>query len=226
MYITVIIPAFNESRKIGATIDSIKEIGLIDNIIVVDDGSTDNTADIAEKKGATVIKLDENRGKGNALNVGLENSRYDKSDIVVFLDADVGGSGSEIVKIINPIINEKCDVAIAKFKDGVKPGGFGLVKLSARFGAKLLTGVYVHSILSGQRAFAADTLEKLIVEKGYGAEVGMTIDLIRRGFTIKEYEVSMTHNETGRDLKGFLHRGKQLVHILKILLKKAVIRKA
>lgn len=55
---------------------------------------------------------------------------------------------------------------------------------------------------------------------GYGVEVGMTIDILKYGYSIKEILVNMTHNETGRDLKGFIHRGKQYYHIKKIANKK------
>ena len=69
-------------------------------------------------------------------------------------------------------------------------------------------------------------LKKEVLEKfneipfGYGVEVGMTIDILKHGYRIKEVLVNMTHSETGRDLKGFIHRGKQYYHIKKVLRQK------
>ncbi|MDK2799897.1 MAG: hypothetical protein PWP27_1412 [Clostridiales bacterium] len=216
--ISVIIPAFNESNRIKDTIESIKSIHVSSEIIVIDDGSTDNTYKIAEQSGAKVLRCLKNGGKGNALKIGIEKC---KGEIIVFLDADVGKSAKEIKKIIDPIQQGKCDVAIAKFGKAKKKGGFGIVKFVSRYGARLLSGAYVESILSGQRAFKIEVLRKIEIGTGYGAEVGMTIDIIKNGYTILECDVDMTHNETGRDLKGFIHRGKQMYDIIKVLINKA-----
>lgn len=79
-----------------------------------------------------------------------------------------------------------------------------------------MTGVELDATLSGQRIFKREVLEKFDeIPFGYGVEVGMTIDILKYGFKIKEVLVNMTHNETGRNLKGFIHRGKQYYHIKK-----------
>ncbi|NLY42703.1 MAG: glycosyltransferase family 2 protein [Clostridiaceae bacterium] len=219
---SVIIPAHNESEFIEKTINSVKLTGMVDEIIVVDDGSDDSTYDIAKKNGAIVIRNDKKRGKGNALMKGLQEC---SGDVIVFLDADVGGSAVEISKIIIPVKMDICDVAIARFGRAKKKGGFGLVKLISRYGAFLLCGRYIESILSGQRAFKAEVLKNISIGNGYGAEVGMTIDIVRKGYTLLEWDVNMMHRETGRDLKGFIHRGKQMCHILQVLFLKALERR-
>ena len=84
-----------------------------------------------------------------------------------------------------------------------------------------MTGVELDATLSGQRLFKKEVLEKFKeIPFGYGVEVGMTIDILKNGYKIKEVLVNMTHNETGRDLKGFIHRGKQYYHIKRVLKQK------
>ena len=215
----MIVPAYNEEAKIQATIYTIWSTELVDEIVVVDDGSEDRTFKMAEKTGAAVIRCHRNAGKGRALEKGV---RHCKGEIIAFVDADVGITAGEIVKIINPVKVGECDVAIAKFGPAQKKGGFGFVKRLSRYGVKRLTGQYVESVLSGQRAFRAEVLKHISIGAGYGAEVGMTIDIIKKGYRIQEYEVNMTHHETGRDIRGFVHRGKQMADIMKVLIGKSM----
>lgn len=220
-YVSIIIPAYNEENRIKDTIDGIKDLGCINEIIVVDDGSIDDTYKIASSYSfVKAYKLEKNMGKGYALNYGLKVA-MEKSDIIGFLDADLGNSSKEVEKLITPIINDEADVSIAKFPPAKKKGGFGFVKKLAKNGVKFLTGEELDSTLSGQRIFKKDVLEEFNeIPFGYGVEVGMTIDILKKGYKIKEVLVNMTHNETGRNLKGFIHRGKQFYHINAILIKK------
>ncbi|MFZ5965827.1 MAG: glycosyltransferase family 2 protein [Bacillota bacterium] len=218
--ITVVMPAYNEGDRIGATLDALKKSKHVNRIVVIDDGSKDGTADIAAKKGAEVHRLEKNQGKGYALNYGIHYA-VDTSEIVLLLDADLGDSAGEADKLISPIIEGLTDVTIARFPAASKKGGFGLVKKLARYGVKFYTGQMIYTSLSGQRAFKSDVLKKLgILPVDYGVEVGMTIDILRMGYRIQEVDVNMTHRETGRDLQGFVHRGKQFYQISKTLLKK------
>ncbi len=226
MNITILIPAFNEEKNIEKTLSGIenfyndfcKEMKISIDVIVIDDCSEDKTSVKAEKKGAKVIRLSQNRGKGGAIEEGLKHA---SGDIIVFLDADLKESSYEIHKLISPILNNEADVTIAKFKPVKHKGGFGLVKSLAFYGIKHLTGHEIKSALSGQRAFRKEALTHIKkIPSGYGLEVGMLVDILKKGFTIKEVEVDMFHDITKRDLKGFIHRGKQFVDILKILFKK------
>lgn len=144
-----------------------------------------------------------------------------KADIIGFLDGDLGSSASEVEKLIIPIINDECDVTIAKFPPAKKKGGLGFVKNLAKNSVYEMTGVELTSTLSGQRIFKKEVLEIFDeIPFGYGVEVGMTIDILKNNFKIKEILVNMTHSETGRDLKGFIHRGKQFYHIKKVVRQK------
>ena len=204
-YISIIIPAYNEENKIKDTLESIKDIKEIDEIIVVDDGSSDKTSEVAKSVKSdkiNVITQSQNRGKGYALNNGLN-------------------TASEVEKLITPIINNECDVTIAKFPPAKKKGGLGFVKNLAKESVKEMTGVELTSTLSGQRIFKKEVLEIFDeIPFGYGVEVGMTIDILKNNFKIEEVLVNMTHSETGRDLKGFIHRGKQFYHIKKVVRQK------
>lgn len=222
-YISIIIPAYNEENKIKDTLDSIKNIAEINEVIVIDDGSSDKTSEVASSVKDNKIKvftLDKNRGKGYALNYGLEIAMKN-ADIIGFLDGDLGSSSSEVKKLIDPILNNEADVIIAKFPPAKKKGGLGFVKNLAKESVLEMTGKSLDATLSGQRLFKKEVLEKFDeIPFGYGVEVGMTIDILKHGYTIKEVLVNMTHSETGRDLKGFIHRGKQFYHIKKVLKQK------
>lgn len=222
-YISMIIPAYNEEVKIKDTLESIKGIKEINEIIVVDDGSSDNTEKMAKSVNndkVKVFKLDKNRGKGYALNYGLDIAMKN-ANIIGFLDGDLGSSSSETIKLIKPVINNEVDVTIAKFPPAKKKGGMGFVKRLAKESVLEMTGVELDATISGQRIFKREVLEKFKeIPYGYGVEVGMTIDILKHGYSIKEVLVNMTHSETGRDLKGFIHRGKQFYHIKKIVNKK------
>ena len=222
-YISIIMPAYNEASKIKNTLENIYSIEEIDEIIVVDDGSSDNTSEIVssiESKKIKFFKLEKNKGKGYALNYGL-NIAMENADIIGFLDADLGSSSKEVKKLIDSILNNEADVIIAKFPPAKKKGGLGFVKGLAKKSVLEMTGKELDATLSGQRLFKKEVLNKFDkIPFGYGVEVGMTIDILKYGYTIKEVLVNMTHSETGRDLKGFIHRGKQYYHIKKVLRQK------
>lgn len=217
--VSVIIPAFNEEMRIVNTLLAVKHIPFVSKIYVVDDGSMDQTIErVLSIDGVLLIVNDENKGKGYALKKGVE-SAIEQSDIIVFLDADLEESAKEAFKLIEPIINNVADVTIAKFPPSKKKGGFGLVKGLAKYVVYFYTGVKLSTVLSGQRAFKKSVLETIELDyEGYAVELGMTIDIIKKGFTIKEIEVEMFHNETERNIVGFIHRGKQFYHLLKSLI--------
>ena len=186
-YISIIIPAYNEENKIKDTLESIKDIKEIDEIIVVDDGSSDKTSEVAKSVKSdkiNVITQSQNRGKGYALNNGLKEAMK-KADIIGFLDGDLGNTASEVEKLITPIINNECAVTIAKFPPAKKKGGLGFVKNLAKESVKEMTGVELTSTLSGQRIFKKEVLEIFDeIPFGYGVEVGMTIDILKNNFKI------------------------------------------
>lgn len=224
--ISVIVPAYNEETRIVNTLIALKSINNITNIYVIDDGSTDDTyINASAIEGVNVVRQSSNMGKGKALCEGLKLVLND-SDIIVFADADLEESAKDIEKLILPIIENKTDVTIAKFPAAKRKGGFGFVKKLAREGVYINTGVKLDTVLSGQRAFKKEVLQQINqCYTGYGVELGMTIDILNRGYNIMEVDVNMRHNETGRDLSGFIHRGKQFWQILMVLGPKTISTK-
>ncbi|MDS1030110.1 glycosyltransferase family 2 protein [Bacillota bacterium LX-D] len=216
MLVTALIPVYNEEKKIEQTINSLKRIDLIDNIIVIDDGSTDNTVSKIQSSEVKIIKLKNNQGKGQALNQGALNI---SGDIILLVDGDLGETAIEAEKLIRPILAGEADVTIAKFPylQGQK-GGFGIVKGLAFWSVYLASGFKCHSVLSGQRAMVYKAFkEQLPFTSGYSAEVASTIKLVNLGYRILEVPVQMSHNFTRRNLAGFYHRGKQFWHIFLFL---------
>jgi len=109
--VTAIIPAYNESERIKRAILALGSSPLITEIIVVDDGSNDNTAKNAYSCGAAVIKVSPNKGKGNAMNLGVLKSQ---NEIILFCDADMYGFEKEgLENTINPVLKGNLDMSVA-----------------------------------------------------------------------------------------------------------------
>lgn len=215
--VSVIIPAFNEEERIQGTLRSVKRLDRIDELIVVDDGSRDRTAAIAGRYADQVVRLGKHRGKGAALAEGI---RHARGDILLFLDADLEEHAKLSGSLLEPILKGEADMTIARFPAPIRKGGFGLVKGLARSGVRRLTGKTIHATLSGQRALRREVISRLsYFPIGFGIELGLTVQALRAGFRVQEVPLPMRHRETGRDLRGFLHRGKQFVAILRTLLR-------
>jgi glycosyltransferase involved in cell wall biosynthesis len=214
--VTVIVPAFNEAERITATIEAVRRglaaegAGDDAQILVVDDGSSDATAARAATAGARVLRLERNRGKGAALTAGLGAAR---GRILMLLDADLGASAAECGKLLAPVLSGAADMTLARFPPAPR-GGFGLALGLARWGVERLGGRRLEAPLSGQRAFTRAVWDRVgRIAPGYGAEVGLDIDVLRAGFRLVEVPTEMTHKATGRDWAGLRHRGRQLVAI-------------
>jgi len=114
--ITAIIPAYNEATRIHNVLEVIRESSLIDEVLVVDDGSADNTAEIAEAMGIRVVRLPENRGKGTAMRAGAFAAG---GDLLLFLDADLRGlTPAQVDALAAPVRSDRVDMAIGIFRGG------------------------------------------------------------------------------------------------------------
>jgi len=170
-------------------------------VIVADDGSTDGTAGAAEEAGATVLRLAP-RGKGEALSAA---ERAAPPGSLLLADADLQGD-------LRALPGRGLRVARFARREG---GGFGIAKRAGRALIRLRSGVEVDEPLSGQRSLDARTRAVVFpLAPRFGAEVRMTIDAARGGIEVEEVELELTHRATGRDLRGFLHRGRQLVDLV------------
>ena len=210
--VSIIIPAYNEADRIEETVRSV--LPFAKQLIVIDDGSKDETALEARNAGARVVRLNRNMGKGWAVKAGFLLS---KGEILLLLDADLGSSAREALSLIPPVINGEADMTIADLPK--RRGGFGLVLALSRFGVKLFTGRDMKSPISGQRALRREVLEGFPWERRFGFETALTIYALRKGYRVKEIPLNLMHRRTGWSWKGFIHRGKQLLHILFALLK-------
>ncbi|WP_048602236.1 glycosyltransferase family 2 protein [Rubeoparvulum massiliense] len=217
--VSVIIPAYNEATRIGTTLQALWSTPFFAELIVVDDGSEDHTSEIAIPLATRVIRLPGRCGKGAALYRGWQEAQ---GEYLLFLDADLGESSHHARHLLPPLFRDRADVTIAQFPSAQKKGGFGLVKMLAREGVFMLTGSYVTSVLSGQRAYKKEVLTVLgePVQR-FGVEVGMTIDCLRKGYRIEEIPLPFQHRETLRNWDGFKHRGKQFIQIGSTLIRKA-----
>lgn len=216
--VTALVAARNEAERIGATVSALAR--LADRVLVVDDGSSDGTGDVAASAGATVIISGQDIGKGSALELGLAGAT-DIPDIWVLADGDLGDTASALDSVLAPVLEGEADLAIAALPR--QGGGFGLVKRFARWGIGTLAGFQATEPLSGQRAVTAEALEACRpIAHGFGAETAMTIDAIRLGFRVVEVPADIRHRATGRDLAGFAHRGRQGWDITRAILARAL----
>lgn len=211
--VVALIPAHNEGSRIDATVRATLSLSDVSAAIVIDDASDDDTAEIAELAGAKVIRLYSNVGKGGALQVGA--NRAEDADIVLLLDGDLGETASQAALLLEPVLSGRADMAIAKFPRPAGKAGFGLVMNLARRAIAAVDPTFdAQAPLSGQRALTRACLDATLpFGAGYGAEVVLTVRALRAGFRLVEVETTMTHAATGRDLAGFVHRGKQFVHV-------------
>ncbi len=156
--VTAIIAAYNEEKTIGPIIDILKAVPFLNQIVVVSDGSTDHTVDIAQSRGVEVVELLYNVGKGGALHQGLMNA---SSDVVLLLDADlVGLTPQHVIDLVEPVMAQEADVTIGIFEDG---------RFATDFAQKIAP------FLSGQRVIRADILRNIpdIEISRYGVEVAI-----------------------------------------------------
>jgi Glycosyl transferase family 2 len=200
--LTVLVAARDEEDAIGATVSSLREAFPDAEVVVADDGSRDATAARAEEAGARVVRL-ERRGKGQALSLA-EATCADGP--IVLCDADLRGD-------LRPL-RDGGDVVVAAFSRRVG-GGLGVAKAVGRALIERRGGRRMREPLSGQRFLSARARAEVFpVAAGFGVETRMTIDALRAGLEVLEVELDLEHRATARDLRGFGHRGRQLVDLV------------
>ena len=188
--VSVIIPAFNEEETVGKVIKVISNVSYVDEIIVVNDGSTDNTESEAVMAGAKVINHEVNKGKGEALYTGYMNA---ECDIIAFIDADIYNLTSKKVEaMIKPILDGKTDITKTKF---ARESG-RVTELTA----KPLLNFFFPEIsfeqpLSGQFAAKKEVLKRINFEKDYGVDVGIVIDADVLGISITEVDIGVIEHD-------------------------------
>lgn len=197
--LTILVAARDEEERIGATVLALRARFPGAEVLVADDGSRDGTARAAEEAGARVCRLPR-RGKGQALAVAERDAPPGR---LLLCDADLDGD-------LGPLVESEADLAIAVFAEK-QGGGLGIVKRTAWELIRLGARRDLREPLSGQRALSPAARARCFPPAaGFGAEARMTLDALRGGLEVEEIELPLRHRATGRDLRGFLHRGRQL----------------
>ncbi len=213
--ITALLPAYNEEISIGSMV--IKTKKYVNEVIVVDDGSTDNTAKIAEIAGAKIIRHEFNMGKGAALKTGFESAKG--ADIIVTIDSDGQHSPSEIPKLVLPIVNGKADVVNgSRYIDGGEKNtpkyrrvGQSVLDIATNINGR----THITDSQSGFRAFAADTIPSFrFHQKGFGIESEMIVDASNAGLRIEEVSVSVKYGENSHKKDPISHGVGVLVKVI------------
>jgi glycosyltransferase involved in cell wall biosynthesis len=218
--VVAVVTARDEGPRISGTVSALLELEVVSEVVVVDDGSRDDTAGRALTAGASVLRLADARGKGRAMEGALD--RLGPADVWLFADGDLGESAGALAAILEPVLEGEADLAVAVFPPG-HGGGFGLAKRAAVRAIRLLGGIEVVEPLSGQRAITATALDAVRpLAAGFGVETAMTIDAARTGLRVLEVPAGLTHRPTFRDLSGFAHRGRQGWDIVRAVLPRAL----
>ena len=206
-----LIPARNEADRVADTVSALRP--LVDEVVVVDDASADETAATALVAGASVLRASRRRGKGRALEEALE--RLEPADLWLFADADLGRTAALLAPLLETVRNGRADLAVAVFPE-LAGGGFGIVKRVAARAIRAAARWEPVEPLSGQRALTAATLAAVRpLAGGFGVETGMTIDAVRAGLKVVEIRIDgLDHRATGRGPRGFAHRARQGADIL------------
>ncbi len=208
MNVIAIIPAYNEEKTIGEVLTVLKEIDVIDRIVVVSDGSTDGTVDVAREFDVHVIELHENMGKGGAMKAGFESA---EAEVILFLDADLLGLTSHHVHaLLEPVLTGEAEMTL-----GIFGGGRMVTDLAQK----------VAPYLSGQRAVRRSLLEQIsdMDIARFGVEVALTRQIENQDIRVKEVVLTdMSHvmkEEKLGIVKGLAARIKMYWEIVKYFTK-------
>ena len=229
--VAAIIPAMNESQRIGATVAAAKQIPGVDMVLVVDDGSVDDTGTLARRAGAEVITHPKNKGKAAAMMTGafaLRNREISDADpgvdphhrALLFIDGDLEDSAMNTAPLAEPVLAGRADMTIAILPaQKRKGGGFGFVVGLAKKGIAELSGFEATQPLSGMRCLSREAFDAAMpFAAGWGVEAAMTIDVVNAGLRVEEVECGLHHRVTGRDLKAQLHRAAQYRDVARAIL--------
>lgn len=213
--VAVIIPAKDEADRIAATVKAAQAIPGVDLVLVIDDGSTDNTQDVARKAGAVVVRHEHNRGKAAAMETGAEVvAMRDDAErpprLLLFIDGDLGDTALNTAPLVPPVLDGEADMTIALLPRQAGAGGRGLVVNRARNAIKAATGWDATQPLSGMRCLTREAFNAALpLARGWGVETGLTIDLLSQGYVAVEVPCDLKHRASSNDFRGQLHRAGQ-----------------
>jgi glycosyltransferase involved in cell wall biosynthesis len=220
--VAAVIPAKDEADRVAATVRAVRALPGVDLVVVVDDGSSDATAEVAREAGAEVVRHARNRGKAAAMTTGAGwvarheavEGRVGGSDErrpLLFVDADLEASAANLGVLVPPVLEGAVDMTIATLPPQKTPGGGrGFVVRLARSGIEELTGFVAAQPLSGMRCLTRAAFDAASpLARGWGVEVGLTVDVLLAGMKVREVPCELHHRVTGTDLRSQLHRAAQ-----------------
>lgn len=196
MNILIGIPAFNEENNIRNILQQVKKIA--ENILVCDDGSTDNTYNIAKEMGVKVIKHKKNLGYGSAIKTIFEQAKILDVDVLITIDADGQHDVSDINKIIEPIKQNKADIVIgSRFLEKSKN-----IPKYRKLGIKAINGLTnipsksnISDTQSGFRGYSKNVLKQIdLIENGMGISTEILLKSIKNNFKIFEVPINISYN--------------------------------
>jgi glycosyltransferase involved in cell wall biosynthesis len=188
--VVAIIPAYNEERSVGSVVLRLRP--LVDQIIVVNDGSADQTAEVARLAGATVVNHPVNRGYGAAIRTGLETVGRLNPAAVVLLDADGQHRIEDVPALLEPILDDAADVVVgSRFVDGRTR--VPTVRRFAQHGLTLLTnagsGVSLTDSQSGMRAFGPRAVRSLLSSRASSMAAASEMQFLASDADLRVQEV-------------------------------------
>jgi len=216
---TVLIAAHNEADRLPATLAALAAVFPGARLVVADDGSTDATADVAVAGGAEVVSTGRDIGKGGAMTAAAQRVLADGvPEFALVCDGDLGESAAHLPALLDAVRDGRGDLAVGAFARRVG-GGVGAAVGFARWSLRRSTGLELQAPISGQRAMRGDVLQAVVpFAPRFGMEIGMTIDAARAGYRVVEVPLDLEHRATTRNLRGFLHRGRQLADFVAVTL--------
>jgi len=192
-----VVPAYNEADTVGAVVEETTDC--VDEVVVVDDGSTDGTPAVARDSGATVVEHTFNTGVGGAVRTGYRYAIEHDYDLVVQVDADGQHDPEQIPDLLAAA--EDCDMVVGSRYRNESIGDYPLVRRAGiRFFTRVvnvLGGVDVTDVTSGFRVYRVSMLRNVLHKRDTHWAVEQTLDAAQQGYRIREVSVEMPTREEG-----------------------------
>lgn len=205
MRVAAIIPAFDEEKTVGSVVETVIAANVVDEVIVVNDGSNDQTSKVAAAAGARVIDLKQNMGKGGAMKAGADNT---DADVVLFLDADLTGlTASHLLDLLDPVVCDEADMTVGVFDEG-------------RFATDMAQKIT--PFLSGQRAMRKWIMSEVphVEHSRYGVEVALSRFAEKHHLRVRKVNLKHVAQVTKEEklglVKGFQARLRMYWEIIRL----------